>query len=80
MYTDESHIIRRILDGETALYIYCGESLSAAFGSLLTAFTGPAFSPCLQLGVLILLLLGLDHGMRRMYQSHKKKASRHGNN
>ena len=68
MYTDESHIIRRILDGETALY------------SLLTAFTGPAFSPCLQLGVLILLLLGLDHGMRRMYQSHKKKASRHGNN
>ena len=63
-----------------SLYIYCGESLGAAFGSLLTAFTGPAFSPCLQLGVLILLLLGLDHGMRRMYQSHKKKASRHGNN
>lgn len=62
------------------LYIYCGESLGAAFGSLLTAFTGPAFSTCLQLGVLILLLLGLDHGMRRMYQSHKKKASRHGNN
>lgn len=64
--------------GTAALWIYCGDSLREAFANLGRSLREADWAVPAGLGGIILLLLGLDYRMRRLYFARRRKRPNRG--